>query len=196
MEIVFATGNANKLAEAQRVLGERFHLVMPSELGFDGELPETHETLYENAVEKALFIWNKFQKNCFADDTGLEVDALGGAPGVHSARYAGEPKSPPDNIRKLLKELEGVPAEKRTARFRCVVALIEEGVLHTFEGICEGHITTTLHGFDGFGYDPIFRPLGMNAAMAEISLEEKNSLSHRGKAMEKLLCHLSANPRR
>jgi len=169
---------------------------MPSELGFNGELPETHETLYENAVEKALFIWNKFQKNCFADDTGLEVDALGGAPGVHSARYAGEPKSPPDNIRKLLKELEGVPAEKRTARFRCVVALIEEGVLHTFEGICEGHITTTLHGFDGFGYDPIFRPLGMNATMAEISLEEKNSLSHRGKAMEKLLCHLSANPRR
>ncbi len=195
MDLVFATGNANKLFEAQRVLGERFHLVMPSNLGFNGEIPETHDTIYENAVEKALFIWNKFQKNCFSDDTGLEVDALGGAPGVNSARYAGEPKSPPNNIRKLLKELEGVPDEKRTARFRCVVALIEDGVLHTFEGICEGHITNSLHGFDGFGYDPVFRPLGMDVTLAEVSLEEKNALSHRGKAMKKLLCHLSANLR-
>ena len=139
------------------------------------------------------YIWNMFHKNCFADDTGLEVDYLGGAPGVRSARYAGEPKNPVLNVEKLLAELEGVPYEERTARFRCVVSLIEDGNLSVFEGTCEGHIALEPQGELGFGYDPVFVPEGMECTMAMISLEEKNRISHRGKAMEKLVCHLQRN---
>lgn len=190
-EIIFATANHNKVIEIAGKLGESFKIITPAELGYAEDIPETHETIPENAIEKAQFIWEKFHKTCFADDTGLEVDYLNGAPGVYSARYAGEPKNPARNVVKLLKELEGVPFEQRTARFRCVIAFIEEGVLHTFEGICEGHISLEPMGALGFGYDPVFVPEGMERTMATMSLEEKNAISHRGRAVEKLIAHLT-----
>lgn len=193
MEILFATANHNKVVEIAGKLGDNFKIITPTELGYGEDIPETHETIPENAIEKAQFIWDKFQKSCFADDTGLEVDVLGGAPGVYSARYAGLPKNPTQNVVKLLKELEGIPFEQRTARFRCVIALIEEGVLHTFEGICEGHISLEPMGELGFGYDPVFVPEGMERTMATMTLEEKNAISHRGRAVEKLVAHLRSS---
>ncbi|MCF0172182.1 MAG: RdgB/HAM1 family non-canonical purine NTP pyrophosphatase [Bacteroidales bacterium] len=189
-DIVFATGNRNKLREAREILGGDFNILMPADFGFEEDIPETHETIPENAEEKARFVWDRFHRDCFADDTGLEVDYLNGAPGVYSARYAGEPKNPVENVRKLLAELEGVPFEKRTARFRCDVALVENGKLTLFEGICEGHIALEPMGELGFGYDPVFIPQGMDKTMAMLSLEEKNSVSHRGRAMDKLVCYL------
>ena len=193
MEIVFATANRNKVIEIADKLGDDFKIVTPAELGYGEDIPETHETILENAIEKAQFVWDKYHKTCFADDTGLEVDVLDGAPGVYSARYAGEPKNPANNVVKLLKELDGVLFEERTARFRCVIALIEDGVLHTFEGICEGHISLEPMGELGFGYDPVFVPEGMERTMATLTLEEKNAISHRGKAVEKLIEYLKAN---
>lgn len=193
MKLLFATGNRNKLIEAGKVLGPAFNLVLPCDLGFSEDIPETHLTIKENAIEKAQFIYDKFGEDCFADDTGLEVDYLNGAPGVFSARYAGEPKNPVENVKKLLRELEGVPLEQRTARFRCDVALFQNGELFIFEGFCEGHIALEPQGELGFGYDPVFIPKGMSQTMAMISLDEKNAISHRGKAMEKLLCHLTQN---
>ena len=211
--LVFATANRNKLIEAAGVLGERFSIVLPADLGYTNDVPETHFTIRENAIEKAQFIWDMFGRSCFADDTGLEVDALGGAPGVFSARYAGEPKNPAMNVRKLLRELEGIPFAERTARFRCVIALIEEceageegcaaggeegceaggrkgGKLTVFEGICEGHIALQPQGELGFGYDPVFIPEGMEKTMAMLTLDEKNAISHRGKAMAMLAAYL------
>lgn len=195
MKIIFATGNTNKLHEAQMLLGEGINLTTPAQMGLTEEIPETHDTIEGNAIEKAMYVWNKLKVNCFSDDTGLEVDALNGAPGVHSARYAGEGHDAIANNKKLLKELENVPAEKRTARFRCVVALVEDGVVHTFEGTCEGHITFEPTGVEGFGYDVIFVPEGMNKTLAELRLEEKNAISHRGMAMDKLKCYLQTNHR-
>ena len=216
--LVFATANRNKLIEAAGVLGEGFNIVLPAELGYTDDVPETHLTIRENGIEKAQFIWDMFGRDCFADDTGLEVDALDGAPGVFSARYAGEPKNPVMNVRKLLSEMEGIPFEERTARFRCVIALIEKGepndgeihaelpegqpadcialpdggVLRVFEGICEGHIALEAQGQLGFGYDPVFIPEGMEKTMAMLTLEEKNAISHRGKAMAMLAAYLRA----
>ena len=191
MDLIFASNNSHKQIEAQEILGPSFHIVSPASLGYAGDLPETHATLRGNSIEKACAVWNLFQTDCFADDTGLEVDALDGAPGVYSARYAGSDKNPADNRRKLLKELEGLPFEKRTARFRCVVSLIQGGELHVFEGTCEGHIALQeSEGVQGFGYDSIFVPEGLDVTIAEISIEEKNVLSHRGKAMRLLQCHL------
>lgn len=191
MKLIFATNNPHKREEAQKILGPAFSIVTPAMLGFPGELAETQDTLRGNSVQKACAVWNLFQQDCFADDTGLEVDALGGAPGVHTARYAGEDKDPAANRRRMLKELEGLPFEQRSARFRCVVSLIQEGVLHIFEGTCEGHIALQeSEGVQGFGYDSIFVPEGSSVTMAEISIEEKNALSHRGKAMRLLQCHL------
>ncbi len=189
-KIIFATANRNKVIEIARILGSETSIITPAELGFTDDIPETHETIPENAVQKAQFIWDKFHRNCFADDTGLEVDCLHGAPGVYSARYAGVPKDPVKNVIKLLAELKGVPFEERTARFRCVIALIEEGKISTFEGVCEGNISLEPMGSLGFGYDPVFIPKGMETTMAMLSLEEKNRISHRGKAVEKLVCHL------
>ena len=191
-KIVFATANHNKVIEIAGKLGEGYQIVTPAELGWEDDIPETHETIPENAVEKAQFVWDKFHKTCFADDTGLEVDFLNGAPGVYSARYAGLPKNPAQNVVKLLKELQGVPFEERTARFRCVIALIEDGELHTFEGICEGNISLEPMGELGFGYDPVFIPKGMEKTMAMLTLEEKNAISHRGHAVEKLIAHLTS----
>ena len=195
MDLIFASNNPHKQIEAQEILGPSFPIVSPASLGFAGDLPETHATLRANSIEKACAVWNLFQADCFADDTGLEVDALDGAPGVYSARYAGEGKDPAANRRRLLKELEGIPFEKRTARFRCVVSLIQDGVLHVFEGTCEGHIALQeSEGVQGFGYDSIFVPQGLDVTIAEISIEEKNALSHRGKAMRLLQCHLQQHP--
>lgn len=208
-DIVFATANHNKVVEIAGKLGDAFHIITPAELGWEEDIPETHETIPENAIEKAQFVWDNLLKSrngapdgspadyaalptcCFADDTGLEVDVLGGAPGVYSARYAGLPKNPAQNVVKLLKELKGVPFEERTARFRCVIALIEGGELHTFEGICEGNISLEPMGELGFGYDPVFIPKGMEKTMAMLTLEEKNAISHRGRAVEKLIAYLT-----
>ena len=195
MKLIFATNNAHKREEAQAILGPSFQVVTPASLGFPGDLAETHDTLRGNSIQKACAVWNLFQADCFADDTGLEVDALDGAPGVYSARYAGSDKDPAANRRRLLKELEGRPFAERTARFRCVVSLIQDGVLHVFEGTCEGHIALQeSEGVQGFGYDSIFVPDGLDRTIAEISIEEKNLLSHRGKAMRLLQCHLLQNP--
>ena len=195
MHLIFASNNPHKLEEAQAILGPRFPLASPASLGFPGDLPETRDTLRGNSIEKACAVWNLFQQDCFADDTGLEIDALGGAPGVHTARYAGEEKDPAANRRRVLKELEGLPFEKRTARFRCVVSLIRSGKLSVFEGTCEGHIALQeSEGVQGFGYDSIFVPTGLDVTLAEISIEEKNALSHRGKAMRMLQCHLLKKP--
>ena len=199
MEIIFATGNAHKAVEAQKALGDSFTLIMPKELGLTEEIPENGDTLQANAIEKAEYLWKKFGKNCFADDTGLEVDALGGAPGVYSARYAGPDKGSEANMTKLLEELEKVEKEtgntNRTARFRTVVALILDGQLHLFNGVLEGKIARTRSGNEGFGYDPIFVPQGYEKTLAEITLDEKNAISHRGKAMRALADFLKCLPK-
>lgn len=191
MEILFASANRNKLFEAQKIFGPDFRILLPADLGFTGEIPETHETLAENSAQKAQFVWDRFKKPCFSDDTGLEVDALGGAPGVYSARYAGEPSNAARNIEKLLRELGDTPYDQRTARFRCVVSYIDAaGRLTQFEGRCEGHINFAPTRTDAFGYDPVFIPEGLDRTMAEIPVEVKNTLSHRGRAMDQLVCHL------
>lgn len=199
MEIIFATGNAHKAVEAQKVLGDDFTLIMPKELGLTEEIPENGDTLQANAIEKAEYLWKKFGKNCFADDTGLEVDALGGAPGVYSARYAGPEKGSEANMTKLLAELEAAEAANgeisRAARFRTVVALILGGELHLFNGVLEGKIAKERSGNEGFGYDPVFIPDNYTKTLAEISLEEKNAISHRGKAMRALAEFLQCLPK-
>ncbi len=195
MEIIFATGNQHKVVEAQKALGDSFALIMPKELGLTEEIPEDGDTLEKNAIQKAEYLWNKFGKNCFADDTGLEVDALGGAPGVYTARYAGPGKGSDANMEKLLAELSAAEAREgnihRTARFRTVVALILNGELKTFEGVMEGEIARARSGSEGFGYDPVFIPQGYDCTIAEISLDEKNAISHRGKAMRALAEYLN-----
>lgn len=195
MEIIFATGNQHKMVEAQKALGDSFTLIMPKELGLTEDIPEDGDTLVANAIQKAEYLWNRFGKNCFADDTGLEVDALGGEPGVRTARYAGEDKGTEANMTKLLAELEKVEqaqgAVPRTARFKTVVALIIDGQVKTFEGVLEGEIARSRSGNEGFGYDPVFIPQGYNCTLAEISLDEKNAISHRGKAMRALAEYLN-----
>lgn len=195
MEIIFATGNQHKVVEAQKALGDSFTLIMPKELGLTEEIPEDGNTLEKNAVQKAEYLWNRFGKNCFADDTGLEVDALGGAPGVYTARYAGTDKGSDANMEKLLSELAAIEAKEgkisRTARFRTVVALIINGETKIFEGVMEGEIARKRSGSEGFGYDPVFIPQGYSCTIAEISLDEKNAISHRGKAMRALAQYLN-----
>ena len=191
MELLFASANRNKQFEAQKIFGPEFKILLPADLGFTGDIPETHETLAENSAQKAQFIWDRFHKPCFSDDTGLEVDALGGAPGVYSARYAGEPSNAARNIEKLLRELGDTPFERRTARFRCVVSYIDaSSALQQFEGRCEGRINFAPTRSNAFGYDPVFIPEGLEVTMAEIPVEVKNTLSHRGKAMDQLVWHL------
>lgn len=189
-EIIFASANRHKVIEVQKILGPEYHIILPSDLGFDGDIPETQETIYGNSVQKAQFIWDMFHKPCFADDTGLEVDALGGAPGVYSARYAGTPKNMERNIAKLLHELSGVPEAERTAHFHTVVTYIEEGRATSFDGWCYGRINFAPVCGDSFGYDPVFVVDGYGRTMAEMTLEEKNSVSHRGEAMAGLVAFL------
>lgn len=192
MELIFATANKHKLSEAQAILGKGFSLVVPSQLGLTGEIPETADTLKENAIMKAKFLWDKFGRPCFADDTGLEVDFLNGRPGVYSARYAGIEADPVKNMQKLLKELNG--ANCRKARFVTVVALIlDENRIILFEGALEGSILEASSGCGGFGYDPLFMPEGYSKTLAELSAEEKNRISHRGIAMRKLSDFLNNN---
>lgn len=190
MKIIFATNNAHKLSEVQAVLGEGFELVTPRMCGVEEDIPETAETLEGNASQKAHYLYKKTGLDCFADDTGLEVEALDGAPGVHSARYATDGHDFAANNRLLLKNLEG--KENRRARFRTVISLIEQGEEHLFEGIVEGHIIDHESGEEGFGYDPLFVPEGFDRTFAEMSAEEKNAVSHRGRAVRKLVAYLHA----
>lgn len=180
MELVFATNNAHKLNELRAIAGDRFSIVSLKELGCFDEIPETGETLIENALQKATYIYDRFHCNCFADDTGLEIEALNGSPGVYSARYAGEHCSFQDNITKVLNELQGIT--NRKACFKTVIALILDEQHYCFEGKIEGEITNTEKGTNGFGYDPVFKPLGYDKTFAEMTDIEKNSISHRALA--------------
>lgn len=193
MKIALATKNAGKAAEIGRIL-EGSGVEIVSLQAFPGvELPpETGKTMRENALLKARHVFNSAGLPALADDSGLEVDFLGGAPGVYSARYSGEKATDEENWRKLLKELEGVPPEKRSARFRCALALVGlDGDEHLFEGVFEGSIAEAPRGFNGFGYDPVFIPLGMERTAAELAPEEKNRISHRARALEALKAFLA-----
>ena len=184
-KLIFATNNAHKLSEVQALLGDAFTLVTLRECGITEDIPETADTLEGNALQKARYVYEKTGLDCFADDTGLEVDALGGAPGVHSARYATDGHDFAANNRLLLKNLDGVT--DRTARFRTVIALILDGVEYTFEGRVDGIIATVESGSEGFGYDPLFVPSGEIITFAQMSAEAKNAISHRGRAVAKLV---------
>ena len=189
VKIVFATNNLNKLTEVRKILGNRFQVMSLAEIGCHDDIPEKGQTLKDNALIKAQWIYDKYHVNCFADDTGLEVDALGGAPGVYSARYAGgEGHDSQANMNKLLSELENI--NNRKARFRTVIALIIDGKVTTFDGIINGTITHEKRGGEGFGYDPIFMPEGHNQTFAELGVDIKNSISHRAKAVAKLADYL------
>ncbi|MBS4071619.1 MAG: non-canonical purine NTP diphosphatase [Algoriphagus sp.] len=185
MKICFATNNKKKIEEVKAALGPEFELVSLQEIGCVEELPETGNTLDHNAFQKARYVKENFGVDCFADDTGLEVDALDGAPGVYSGRFAGEPRSDERNIDLLLEKMAG--KTNRKARFRTVIALILEGKEYQFEGIAEGEILMERIGEKGFGYDPVFKPIGFDKTFAQLSLEEKNEISHRGKAVKALI---------
>ena len=191
MKIIFATNNAHKLSEVQAVLGDGYELVTPRQCGVEEDIPETASTLEGNARQKAHYLYERTGLDCFADDTGLEVEALDGAPGVHSARYATDGHDFAANNRLLLKNLTG--CENRRARFRTVICLIEGGEERLFEGIVEGRIIDHEAGTEGFGYDPLFVPDGFDRTFAEMSADEKNDISHRGRAVRKLVAHLVGN---
>ena len=187
--LIFATNNKHKVEEVRAALNGIVEIVTLSEAGLSGEIPETADTLQGNALQKASWVWERTHTDCFADDTGLEVDALGGAPGVYSARYAGKHCSFDDNIDKLLAALEG--ERNRKADFRTVICLIENGEVRYFEGRVDGQILTERHtNGEGFGYDPVFMPDRFAVSFAEMPLEVKNSISHRGLAVKKLAEYL------
>ena len=188
MELVFATNNMHKLAELQAILGERIKLLSLNDIGCFDEIPEEQETLEGNASQKAFYVFNKFGYNCFADDTGLEIDALNGEPGVYSARYAGDEKSAEANMDKVLAGLFKI--KNRNARFRTVISLVIDGNEKQFEGVVDGEILTEKRGKSGFGYDPIFQPAGFLQTFAEMNLTDKNKISHRGRAVKKLILYL------
>jgi len=187
-KLVFATNNDHKLRELKQILPEEFELVSLNDIGCTDDIPETGTTLEVNAAQKSFYIWNKYGINCFADDTGLEIEALGNEPGVYSARYAGEGRSATDNMLKVLEKMGN--ETNRNARFRCVVSLVIDGKEKQFEGIVEGKILTEKHGEAGFGYDPIFMPDGYHQSFAEMSPDDKNKISHRGRAVTKLVDYL------
>ncbi len=184
MKIVFATNNAHKLDEVRQVVGQKFEVVSLRECGITEDIPENEPTLEGNALAKARYIFSRTGLDCFADDTGLEVDALGGEPGVRSARYATDGHDDEANKRLLLERLQG--AESRAAQFRTTVALILGGEEYLFEGVVRGAITTEQQGEGGFGYDPLFVPEEYEKTFAQMSAEEKNAISHRGRAVRKL----------
>jgi XTP/dITP diphosphohydrolase len=189
MKLVFATNNLNKLAEVQEMLPDSIQLLSLKDINCFDEIEETETTLEGNAKLKADYITKKFGYNCFADDTGLEVESLNGKPGVYSARFAGEPSNSENNMQKLLVDLK--PTENRKAQFRTAVALNLNDENFLFEGICKGDILEKKHGEKGFGYDPIFKPKGYEKSFAEMTSEEKNTISHRGIAIQKLVKFLS-----
>ena len=182
--LIFATNNRNKVAEIQSLVGPNFTIIPLKEAGIDIDIPEPHNQLEANALEKAMTIFNMTNQNCFSEDTGLEILALDGAPGVKSARYAGENSNPQANIDLVLSKMTGV--ENRTAQFRTVICLIWENQTYYFEGICKGQILNNMQGENGFGYDPIFVPDGASKSFANMTMEEKNQFSHRKKAVTQL----------
>jgi len=187
-KLVFATNNAHKLHEIKTLLNLNFEIVSLKELSFHEEIPETHPTLEGNAKQKAAFIFDRFGMDCFADDTGLEIEALGGEPGVYSARYAGENCSFQDNVDKVLSQMKNI--RNRKACFRTVICLIENGETRFFEGRVDGHIADAPIGSGGFGYDPLFIPAGFKTSFAEMAMEQKNKISHRGLATRQLADYL------
>lgn len=189
MELIFATNNLHKLSEIRAILKDKFQIKSLKDIGFVGDIPETNPTILENASQKSHFIYDRYKINCFADDTGLEIEALNGEPGVYSARYAGEKATYEDNMYKTLREMNG--KTNRNARFITVISLIIDGKEYFFEGIVNGIITVEPHGSDGFGYDPIFMPEGYDITFAQMSAELKNSISHRGLAIQKLVDFLN-----
>lgn len=190
MKLVFATNNPHKLEEVRQLLGDRHEIIPLGAIGCHEDIPEEQDTLEGNALQKARYIRERYGCDCFADDTGLEIEALDNRPGVRSARYSGPDRNPEENIRKVLAEMEGV--SNRKARFRTVIALIAQGREYLFEGCADGEILTERHGSSGFGYDPVFRPEGFRESFAEMSPDEKNRISHRGKATRKLCAFLQA----
>jgi len=190
MQLVFATNNLNKLKEVQALIPPDIQLLSLKEIGCFEDIPETQPSIEGNAIQKAEYIKKHYGYDCFADDTGLEVEALDGAPGVYSARYAGLQKNPEDNMKKLLTNLQAV--DNRSARFKTVVSLHLNNELQIFTGICNGSITKEKHGKQGFGYDPIFKPEGYNITFAEMDLSTKNNIGHRGKAIAKLVSFLKS----
>ena len=198
MRLIFATGNKGKVREALEILGPEYEIVTSEMMGVTEDIPETGSSFRENSLQKAMYLWDRFHEMCIADDSGLEVDALGGDPGIYSARYAGEDKNFSHNIDKVLHELSvleikalaaGKPALQRTARFRCCVTLItSDGKPHFFDGTLEGKIGFERNGDGGFGYDPIFIPdcFGGEKSLAQVTEEEKNSVSHRGSALRQM----------
>jgi XTP/dITP diphosphohydrolase len=191
MKIVFATNNENKIKEIQSMLPESIEIISLESIGCYEEIPETAETIEENAIMKANYVTEKYGHDCFADDTGLEVDSLNGEPGVFSARYAGEQRSSEDNMDKLLLNLES--KINRGAQFKTVITLNLKGEQYLFTGIARGEITLEKNGNQGFGYDPIFRPEGYKETFAQLSLETKNRIGHRGKATQELIAFLNKN---
>lgn len=187
-DLVFATNNAHKLDEVRSIVGHRMNILGLRDIGCDEDIPETADTLEGNAELKARYVKEHYGYDCFADDTGLEVDALGGAPGVYSARYAGPGHDSKANMELLLKNMKG--RSDRRARFRTVIALVEGDDLHMMDGVVEGSITDGPKGSSGFGYDPVFRPEGLDVTFAEMDSDAKNAISHRGRAMKKLLEYL------
>ncbi|NLR60932.1 RdgB/HAM1 family non-canonical purine NTP pyrophosphatase [Chitinophaga polysaccharea] len=188
MKLIFATNNQNKVKEFRSLLGNQFEIITLLEAGIEIDIPEPHDTLEANATEKSATIHQMTGENCFAEDTGLEINALDGAPGVLSARYAGEQKEAADNIVKVMKEMEG--KTDRSAQFRTVISLILDGKEYQFEGVSKGYITNAPRGGEGFGYDPIFVPEGETRAFAEMELGEKNQYSHRARAFQKFVAFL------
>lgn len=188
-KLVFATNNAHKLEEIRAILGDRIEVLSLKDIHCDADIPETADTLEGNAALKAEYIYRNYGMDCFADDTGLEVEALGGAPGVYSARYAGSGHDSEANIKKLLAELNGVTDRK--ARFRTAICLIEGGEKHLFEGIVKGEIIEDKRGNSGFGYDPVFVPEGYAETFAEMGNDEKNKISHRARAVQQLCAYLN-----
>ena len=191
MKLIFATHNQHKLQEIKLLLPKSIELVSLSDLNITKDIPETGDTLQDNALIKAKYIYKRFGLDCFADDSGLEVETLNGAPGVYSARYAGLQRSDADNNQKLLTELKDKP--NRNAQFKTVISLYFNGDIHFFDGIIQGAIQSDMQGTQGFGYDPLFKPKGYDKTFAQMSTDEKSKISHRGLAVNKLVDFLSTN---
>ena len=189
MKIVFATNNPNKLKEIQSLIPKEIEIISLNEIGYNEDIPETGDTLEANAFQKAHYIKDNFNYDCFADDTGLEIDELNGDPGVYSARYAGPERNANANMNKVLNELKG--KKNRKAQFRTAIALILKGEEYLFEGKVEGYISKDKQGNEGFGYDPIFIPENDIRSFAQMSMQEKGAISHRGRAVKKLVAYLN-----